>query len=130
MIRRIRSLAVLAALMGLFLVPSPAAEADHATMPPLLPNQLDYTPIGYYGPPDEAGTPAGESATVPTPGDYPAAAPFVDDPNPSGKWVSYDTNVWESLSLPSRHPGDNCNSLAEQHADCREGDLDPDDDGP
>ncbi|HWC31691.1 MAG TPA: M28 family peptidase, partial [Actinomycetota bacterium] len=53
-------------------------------------------------------------------------------PNPSGKWVAYATNVWESLALPSRHPGDNCNALPEdrQHPSCREGDRDPDNDGP
>ncbi len=96
--------------------------ANHS-QPPLDPSKVDYTPIGFYGPPDEAGTPAGESATIPTPGPVPAIGP-----NPSGKWVAYDTNVWESLALPSRHPGDNCNSLSEgcEHA----GDADPDGDGP
>ena len=36
---------------------------------------------------------------------------MLNDPNPSGKWIAYDTNVWESLTMPYRHPGDNCNSL-------------------
>lgn len=86
--------------------------------------QMDYTPIGYYGPPDEAGTPEGESATIPNPSGGPPAI----GPNPSGKWVAYDTNVWESLALPSRHPGDNCNSLPaeDQHPSCREADKDAD----
>ena len=99
--------------------------------PPLQPSMIDYTPIGYYGPPDEAGSPVGESAMIPTtpPSGPPAAIP---GPNPTGKFVSYDTNVWESLNLPSRHPGDNCNSLpvSQQHPDCRAGDMDPDNDGP
>jgi PKD repeat protein len=42
--------------------------------------------------------------------------------------VAYDTNVWEALTLPARHPGDNCNSLAPEDQDvhCREGDMDDD----
>jgi PKD repeat protein len=100
------------------------SNADNG-LPPLDPSKVDYTPIGYYGPPDETLTPG--SATIPVPGAVPAVGP-----NPSGKWVPYDTNVWESLALPSRHPGDNCNSLApdQQHPDCREGDKDVDNDGP
>ncbi|HEV8681707.1 MAG TPA: CARDB domain-containing protein [Actinomycetota bacterium] len=132
MARRSARLAVVAAMVAALVPALPrAAVADHG-QPALDPTKIDYTPIGYYGPPDEAGTLLGESATIPTPGAYPMAPPFVDSANPSGKWVAYDTNVWESLSLPSRHPGDNCNSLppAEQHPDCRLGDRDPDGDGP
>ena len=97
-------------------------------MPPLDHSLVEYDPIGFYGPPDEAGTPhpLGESAQVPlTPTDGP---PALNDPNPSGKWIAYDTNVWESLTLPYRHPGDNCNSLepAARHAHCLTGDRDDD----
>jgi PKD repeat protein/Zn-dependent M28 family amino/carboxypeptidase len=98
------------------------ASADHA-LPSLDPSTVDYTPIGHYGPTDRGG----ESATIPQPGDVPEVGP-----NPSGKYVAYDTNVWESHALPSRHPGDNCNSLPEdeQHELCSEGDRDADNDGP
>jgi PKD repeat protein len=104
------------------------AQATHESAQPTLNLALlDYTPIGYYGPSDEAGTTAGESATIPNPS---AGPPPLNDPNPSGKYVAYDTNVWESLSLPSRHPGDNCNSLptpdTDTNPDCRSGDRDSD----
>ena len=96
-------------------------------MPALDPSQIDYTPIGYYGPPDEVTALPG-SAQVPL--NPTSGPPMLNDPNPSGKWVAYDTNVWESLTMPYRHPGDNCNSLtpeeqAEQ-ADCLSGDMDDD----
>lgn len=118
---RTRSILVVAALLAtLPLVPAPTAGADHA-QPALDPTKIDYTPIGYYGPPDEGGT----SATIPNPSGGP---PALNDPNPSGKWVAYDTNVWEALTLPYRHPGDNCNSLlpADQDPHCLSGDQDPD----
>jgi PKD repeat protein/Zn-dependent M28 family amino/carboxypeptidase len=126
-VRLIFGLALLAAML-----PSPPqiALANHV-QPALDPSQLDYDPIGYYGPADEAGTLVGESATIPaTPPN--GAPPAVPGPNPSGKFIAYDTNVWESLHLPMRHPGDNCNSLPveERHPDCRAGDLDADNDGP
>jgi PKD repeat protein len=119
---RFVGVALCALLAGAAVAGTPAAWADHA-LPPLDPSKVDYTPIGHYGPTDRGG----ESATIPQPGDVPEVGP-----NPSGKYVAYDTNVWESLALPSRHPGDNCNSLPEeeQHPDCREGDKDADDDGP
>jgi PKD repeat protein len=126
--RLIFGLALLAAML-----PSPPRVALASHNQPAPPNDafLDYTPIGYYGPPDEAGTLVGESATIPA---IPpsGAPPAVPGPNPSGKFIAYDTNVWESLHLPSRHPGDNCNSLAveERDPDCRAGDQDVDTDGP
>ena len=122
-------LASLTLLAGLLLASAPqTAQADHG-LPALQPQFLDYTPIGYYGPADEAGTPAGESATVPNPSGGP---PPLNDPNPSGKWVAYDTDVWESLTMPYRHPGDNCNSLApeDRHPDCLTGDMDDDTSNP
>lgn len=123
----VRLVLVLAVLAPLLTTQGSVAVAGHAQSSPD-PSKVDYTPIGYYGPSDEAGTPSGESATIPNPG---AGPPSLNNPNPSGKWVAYDTNVWESLALPSRHPGDNCNSLpAAEQASCKAGDLDPDDDGP
>lgn len=118
------------ALLAALLPGSPQVAVANHGLPPLDPSQVDYDPIGYYGPPDEAGTPVGESATIPNPPPQ-GSPPAIPGPNPSGKWISYDTNVWESLHLPSRHPGDNCNSLppAEQ-AGCEAGDLDIDTDGP
>ena len=114
-------------LAGLLFAVSPQpAGADHG-MPPLDPSKIEYDPIGFYGPPDEAGTPhpMGESAMIPNPSGGP---PPLNDPNPSGKWIAYDTNVWESLTMPYRHPGDNCNSLPadDRHVDCLSGDLDDD----
>jgi PKD repeat protein len=101
---------------------APVAGADHA-QPTLQPALMDYTPIGWYGP-DGLRTVAPGSATVPTPSGGP---PPLNDPNPSGKWVAYDTDVWEALSVPSRHPGDNCTN-ENAHPDCRDGDKDDDTD--
>lgn len=100
------------------LAPVAPALAHHA-QPAFQPGQMDYTPIGHYGP-------GGTSPTIPSPS---GGAPAVG-PNPSGKWVAYDTNVWESLAVPYRHPNDNCNSLANEDKDphCRSGDEDPDND--
>ena len=124
---RTRTVFVIAALLAsLPLVSSPAAKADHS-MPPLDPSQIDYTPIGYYGPADEVTALPGSQQVPLSPTSGP---PMLNDPNPSGKWVAYDTNVWESLTMPYRHPGDNCNSLTpEEQAelpDCLSGDMDDD----
>ncbi|MGH2711265.1 MAG: M28 family peptidase [Actinomycetota bacterium] len=121
---RSRSILVIAALLATMpLIPASPASADHS-QPLLDPTQIDYTPIGYYGPPDEV-TAAPGSATIPNPSGGP---PALNDPNPTGKFVTYDTNVWEALTLPHRHPGDNCNALQpeDQHPDCLEGDMDDD----
>ena len=66
-----------------------AALANHPQPAPDI-SKMDYAPIGAYKP----GQP------IPTP-----SAPATDN-NPSGKYVAYDTDVFESLNLPSRHPGD------------------------
>jgi len=113
--------AALAVALGCWLGLSEAALADHP-QPTLQPSLIDYTPIGHYGPAGQA-IPGG-SATIPSP----SGGPPPTGPNPSGKWVAYDTNVWESLSVPSRHPGDNCNNVPEaERGDCNEADGDPDD---
>lgn len=54
-------------------------------------SKMDYHPIGKYKP--------GE----PIP---PTSAAGELKPNPSGKWVAYDTNVFETITYPNRHPGD------------------------
>ncbi len=120
------SLIVAALLATLPLVPAPTAQANHG-QPPLDPTKIDYTPIGYYGPADEVTALPG-SSMIPNPSGGP---PPLNDPNPSGKYVAYDTNVWEALTLPYRHPGDNCNSIpaedrAEQAPYCLTGDEDDD----
>ena len=117
---RTRTLFVAVTLLaGLLIAMAPApARADHG-LPPLDPSQVDYTPIGYYGPTADGGT----SATVPNPSGGP---PPLNDPNPSGKWVAYDTNVWESLTLPYRHPGDTCTDPAQDETNCLSGDRDDD----
>jgi PKD repeat protein len=121
--RRATMRATLAAAIStaLWLGSAQPALADHA-QPAFQPSLVDYTPIGHYGPVGQ--TIPGGSATIPNP----SGGPPPVGPNPTGKWVAYDTNVWESLALPSRHPGDNCNSLpAEEQDDCVDADLDPDD---
>lgn len=55
--------------------------------------KMDYHPIGFY----EPGEPIPPTDQPPT------------DLNPSGKWVAYDNNVFESLNFPARHPGDTTN---------------------
>ena len=82
-------IALCSAFALLALIGAAAAHADHSQPSPDI-AQMDYTPIGFYKPGDP----------VPSPSTPPANA------NPSGKWVAYDTNVFESLNLPSRHPGD------------------------
>lgn len=122
-VRRLVSRAAIAGVVIASVLGSAStAWADHP-QPALDPSKVDYTPIGHYGPADRGG----ESATIPQPGNPPAVGP-----NPSGKYVAYDTNMWESLALPARHPGDDCNSLPpeKRHPDCRDGDKDADDDGP
>ena len=125
---RSRSILVIAALLAsLPLIQSPPAQANHS-QPALDPTKIDYTPIGYYGPADEADSPVGESATVPNPSGGP---PALNNPNPTGKFVTYDRNVWEALTLPYRHPGDNCNSIppadrADLAPYCLSGDEDDD----
>lgn len=78
----------------LFVASTPfvAARGGPAARPQPAPDitKMGYAPIGFYSP----GDPIPSPQTPPT------------NPNPSGKWVAYDTNVYESLALPSRHPGD------------------------
>lgn len=57
--------------------------------------KMDYTPVGEYG------ALAGGTPVIPA-----TSAAGALDPNPSGKWVAYDTNVFESITYPARHPGD------------------------
>ena len=129
---RNRLLRVALPLFALATAAAPVAPAlAHHSQPAFQPGQMDYTPIGYWGPDGmrPAGMPGGlGSATIPNPSGDPVSV----GPNPSGKWVTYDTNLYEALSMPYRHPGDNCNSLPveDQHPDCRNGDKDPDDSDP
>jgi hypothetical protein len=85
--RAARTATTLAAM--LLMVAPPAAVANHPQPAPDI-TKVDYTPIGFYKPGDP----------IPSP-----LAPPTES-NPSGKYVAYDTNVFESLNLPSRHPGD------------------------
>lgn len=82
-------LRVLALALILLVLPTAPALADHPQPAPDI-AKLDYSPIGKY----KGGDP------IPTPDAPPT------DPNPSGKWNAYDTNVYESLALPSRQAGD------------------------
>ena len=74
-------------------VATPQAAADHSQPKPDISN-LEYFPLGEYGP----GRPR---PTLP-----PDARQAPDKPNPSGKWNSYDLNVYHSLNFPSRYPAD------------------------
>lgn len=73
--------------------------------------KMDYTPIGFYKPGDP----------IPSPLNPPT------DPNPSGKWVAYDVNIFEALNYPSRHPGDTTNDDPPGSGDARHGFCPPGD---
>ncbi|MDQ3435054.1 MAG: M28 family peptidase, partial [Actinomycetota bacterium] len=92
-------------LLAGVLLPASALAAHAQPVPQI--GQMDYAPIGKYGPADEQRVVAGQtgSATIPAtngPIDPTAGRKF----NPSGKFVAYDTNVFESLTLPYRAAGD------------------------
>ena len=106
-VRLSQVLLVLAGVAGLAL-PS-AAFADHSQPQPDI-TKMQYTPIGKYGP-------AGQNTLDPAlPGETPSATiPTTNSPldptdglkyNPSGEYVAYDTNLFETLSLPFRAAGD------------------------
>ncbi len=82
------ALIVALALVNTFGAPE-AAYSNHAQPSPGI-TPMDYNPIGFFKPGDP----------IPSPLDPPA------NPNPSGKWVAYDVNIFETLNYPSRHPGD------------------------
>ena len=74
-----------------------AALASHPQPAPDV-NQMKYRPLGHFDPaaaePERRTMPATQSQIPPV------------GPNPSGDWVSYDMNIWETLALPQRQPGD------------------------
>lgn len=72
---------------------APPALGDHSLPAPDI-SQLEYFPLGQYGP----GRP---NPTIPA-----DARQAPGNPNPSGKWNAYDLNVYHALNLPSRYPGD------------------------
>ena len=87
----------LAAAIATLLTFSQSALADHSQPAPDI-NQMEYA----YA--DGGKAPAGSyQFGEPIPGPD-AAGSLV--PNPSGKWIAYDTNVFESLTFPGRQPGD------------------------
>ena len=119
---KVRNVFVVVVLLGATGLGAVPARADHVGTLPINHSLMDYDPIGHYGPTADGGA----APQIPlTPSNGP---PAMNNPNPSGKWIAYDTNVWESLTLPYRHPGDNCNSIpaSDRHADCRSGDRDDD----
>jgi hypothetical protein len=87
--RILPALLSLAITLGVTAGLSATAWANHPQPAPDI-SKMDYTPIGAYKP----GQPIPTTQAPPT------------NPNPSGKWVAYDTNVYESLNLPQRQPGD------------------------
>ena len=119
---KLRTMFVLVVVLGSTGLGAVPARANHVNTLPINHSVMDYDPIGHYGPAADGGA----AAQIPlTPSNGP---PAMNNPNPSGKWIAYDTNVWESLTLPYRHPGDNCNSIpaTDRHPDCRSGDQDND----
>ncbi len=86
---RIALIVMLAVFINTVGLPN-VAYSDHTQPLPDI-TKMDYNPIGFYKPGD------------PIPA---TSAAGTLDPNPSGKWVAYDTNVFESLTFPNRHPGD------------------------
>jgi Zn-dependent M28 family amino/carboxypeptidase len=99
----------LGALLVVLLALAPAAGASHP-QPPLDISKIDYTPIGFFKPGDP----------MPSPTSPPS------NPNPSGKYVAYDMNVYEALNLPSRHPGDESANDPPGTGDPRHGFCPPD----
>jgi len=100
-VRRQSLHAALAAGAAALLVFAQAALADHPQAAPDI-NQMEYAysdggkaPPGSY----QWGEP------IPGPDDAGTL-----DPNPSGKYLSYDMNVFESLTFPGRQPGDETNN--------------------
>ena len=84
-----------------------SAVASHPQPAPDI-SKLDYFPIGQYGPDGQAwvgGPTADRSETLPAT-NSPLAPTAGRRYNPSGKYVAYDTNLFEALTLPFRAAGD------------------------
>jgi hypothetical protein len=104
-----RLLPILIALLSALAWPQVAAASHPQPAPDI--SQMQYTPIGKYGPADEQTLAAGETGSEsipptnspldPTFGTYPSMTY-----NPSGEYVAYDTNLFETLTLPYRAAGD------------------------
>ena len=92
------------------LVVSPAAVASHPQPTPDI-TKMDYAPIGKFGPAGQNTLATGQtgSASIPTT-NSPLAPTSGRRYNPSGKYVAYDTNLFETLSLPFRAAGDQSGS--------------------
>jgi hypothetical protein len=85
---------------------TPAALADHPQPAPDI-TKMDYTPIGKFGPAGQNTLAPGQTASPSIPGTNSPLAPTAGRRyNPSGKYVAYDTNLFETLSLPFRAAGD------------------------
>lgn len=98
--RAVKLFATVAVVVGIVApVPGTSATASHPQLDPDI-TKMPYRPIGHFGPAVAGGVEPLLPATSDA-GD-PAKVPL----NPSGDWVAYDTNVYESINLPSRHPGD------------------------
>jgi PKD repeat protein len=85
---------VVAAVLAIAAIAAaPTASADHPQPAPDI-SQLEYLPLGQYGPGRPSPAVPADARQAPT------------NPNPSGKWNAYDLNVYHSLNFPSRYPGD------------------------
>src|SRR3954462_3811743 len=89
-------IAAVAALAAALLVPGPALAARTvAPQPALDMSKLPWEPVGFFKP----GQPIPPTADPPK---FTAGNIF----NPSGHWSAYDTNVFESLTFPTRQADD------------------------
>lgn len=111
--RTATSLAVPVMVLALAVVTPGAALADHPQARPDV-SLMDYTPLGGW----EPGMP------IPSPLEPPT------DPNPSGKWVAYDTNLYETLNFPMRQAGDTTDDDPPGSGDPRHGFCPPSPESP
>ena len=87
-------LSLAAALIAVAIAPGGSALADHG-QPTFDPSKLDYSPIGFFKP----------GQTIP-PANPPIQPTDGRKFNPSGKYNAFDTNFFETVSLPFRAAGD------------------------
>ena len=104
---RRRPLAAMALAAASLVLPA-AAAASHTQPQPDI-TKMQYTPIGKYGPAGQNTVVTGETPSTTIPATNSPLMPTSGSGrkyNPSGEYVAYDTNLFETLSLPFRAAGD------------------------
>ena len=98
------ALALTALCVGLSVTP-PARASDPQPAPNI--SAMEYHPIGKFGPAGQNTVVGGETPSTTIP---PTNSPLTPTSglryNPSGEYVAYDTNLFETLTLPYRAAGD------------------------